>query len=177
MKPRRYGLAVGWLVLVFIAGGCSRAAIPLLVNPTATLAPTPVPLPTRVALPAPTPTLDLIPPGDSEATTMLYDFFAAVAKSDLNRALTYWNTSQSKEYAANVRKMVQEWIEQKRRLTFVAITYLGRDATGKFTPMPLTDARVEQAIARVMVDGIEYQFYLVQLKGGWFIEGVNTFVK
>jgi hypothetical protein len=136
-----------------------------------------VPLPTRVAVVVtPTPTPHLIPPGDnSEATAMLQDFFTALNKGDLEMALAYWNTSSSKEYAANVRKMVQEWITLKRKLTLREITYLGRDATGKFVSMPLTDPRVEQAIAKVYVDGIEYHFYLSQLKGGWFIEGVNTF--
>lgn len=177
MRLHRHTLVLILLVTWFAQAGCAPTSFPWGVNPTATLAPTPTPLPTRVALPAPTPTLHLIPPGDSEATTMLNDFFAALAKGDLNTALTYWNTSQSKEYAANVRAMVQEWITQKRRLSLVAITYLGRDATGKFIPLPITDPRVEQAIARVMIDQIEYQFYLVQLKGGWFIEGVNTFVK
>jgi hypothetical protein len=166
------------LLTMLVGTGCSRIAVPLLVNPTATPMPTQIPLPTRIAIAAPTPTLNLIPPGDtSEATAMLKDFFAALAKSDVNNALTYWNTSQSKEYAANVRKMAQEWIDQKRRLALAEITYLGRDSSGKFIPMPLTDPRVEQAIAKVMVDNLEYQFYLVQLKGGWFIEGVNTFSK
>jgi hypothetical protein len=170
-------MLVVWLTTSALSA-CERVAVPLLVSPTATPVPTQVPLPTRVAVVVPTPTLNLIPPGDdSEATTMLYDFFAALNKGDVNAALTYWNTSQSREYAANVRKMVQEWITHKRRLTLREITYLGRDATGKFIPLPLTDPRVEQAIARVDVDGIEYQFYLSQLKGGWFIEGVNTFPK
>jgi hypothetical protein len=164
-------------LLVMCGGiGCSRVAVPLLVNPTATPLPTQIPLPTRVAVAAPTPTLNLISPGDTgEATAMLKDFFAALAKNDVNDALTYWNVSQSKEYAANVRKIVQEWIDQKRTLTLVAIAYLGRDAAGKVVPLPQTDPRVEQAIAKVMIDSTEYQFYLSQLKGGWVIEGVNTF--
>ncbi|MCI0475107.1 MAG: hypothetical protein L0Y55_02565 [Anaerolineales bacterium] len=174
---------IRWLGLVLLltmfgGTGCSRVAVPLLVNPTPTPPPTQVPLPTRVAVAAPTPTLNLIPPGDtSEATAMLKDFFTALAKGDVDGALTYWNTSQSSAYAANVRKIVQEWIDQKRRLALVEITYLGRDSAGKSVPMPVTDPRVEQAIAKVMIDNIEYQFYLVQLKGGWFIEGVNTFGK
>ncbi|MBM3128821.1 MAG: hypothetical protein FJ009_09390 [Chloroflexi bacterium] len=171
---------LGLAALLTMSGGsgCSRVAVPLLVNPTPTMPPTQVPLPTRVAVIAPTPPLHLIPPGEtSEATTMLKDFFAALAQNDVNAALTYWNLSQSKEYAANVRKIVQEWIDQKRRFSLVAITYLGRDAAGKIAPLPLTDPRVEQAIAKVLVDNLEYQFYLVQLKGGWFIEGVNTFGK
>ncbi|MCX7838293.1 MAG: hypothetical protein N2559_02400 [Anaerolineae bacterium] len=167
-----------FLLTTLWTSACARVSVPLIVNPTATPIPTQVPLPTRVAIVAPTPTLQLIPPGDnSEATTMLQDFFVALGKGDLETALSYWNTSQSKEYAANVRKMVQEWITLKRKLTLREITYLGRDATGKFVSMPLTDPRVEQAIAKVYVDGIEYQFYLSHLKGGWFIEGVNTFVK
>ncbi len=157
---------------------CSRVAVPLLVNPTATPLPTQVPLPTRVTVVAPTPTLNLIPPGDSsEAATMLKDFIAAVARGDVNGALTYWNTSQSSAYAANVRAMVQEWADKRRQLVLGEITYMGRDATGKSVPMLLTDPRVEQAVAKVQIDGLEYQFYLSQLKGGWFIEGVNTFGK
>ena len=54
---------------------------------------------------------------------------------------------------------------------------MGRDATGKSVPMAVTDPRVEQAIAKVQIDGVEHSFFLSQLKGGWFIEGVNTFGK
>lgn len=172
----RLVLLITFVLTSLGTGACSRPA--LLSNPTATPLPTPMLAPTRIAVVAPTPTLHLMPPGDnSEATMMLQDFFTALDRGDLKTALSYWNTSQSKEYAANVRKMVQEWITFKRKLTLREITYLGRDATGKFVSMPLTDPRVEQAIAKVYVDGIEYQFYLSQLKGGWFIEGVNTFVK
>ena len=69
---------------------------------------------------------------------MLKDFFAAVAKGDVTGALTYWNTSQSSAYAANVRKMVQEWVDLKRQLVLGEITYMGRDAAGKSVPMPVT---------------------------------------
>ena len=166
------------LLMVVFAIGCSRVSVPLLSDATPMSLPTQVPLPTRVAVAVPTPTLNLVPPGDtSEAAAMLKDFIAAVAKGDVNGALTYWNTSQSSAYAANVRKMVQEWMDLKRQLVLGEITYLGRDATGKSVAMPVTDPRVDQAIAKVQIDGMEYQFYLSQLKGGWFIEGVNTFGK
>ena len=166
------------LLMVVFAIGCSRVSVPLLSDATPMSLPTQVPLPTRVAVAVPTPTLNLVPPGDtSEAAAMLKDFIAAVAKGDVNGALTYWNTSQSSAYAANVRKMVQEWVDLKRQLVLGEITYLGRDATGKSVAMPVTDPRVDQAIAKVLIDGMEYQFYLSQLKGGWFIEGVNTFGK
>jgi hypothetical protein len=165
-----------FLTMVLIAG-CSRIPVPSIFG-TPTPLPTQVPLPTRVAVAAPTPTLNLIPPGDtSEAAAMLKDFITAVAKNNVAGALTYWNTSQSSAYAANVRAMVQEWADKKRQLTLTGISYMGRDATGKSVPMPLTDPRVDQAIAKVQIDGLEYQFYLSQLKGGWFIEGVNTFGK
>ncbi len=171
--PHRLMTLMTFLMILLETSACF-APSPLLTARTAT--PTLTPLPTRVAVIAPTPTPPL-PGDDSEAVTMLQEFFTALYRGDLNTALTYWNTSQSREYAANVRQMVQEWITYKRRLTLRNITYLGRDATGKFIPLPLTDPRVEQAIARVDIDGIEYQFYLSQLKGGWFIEGVNTFGK
>lgn len=176
--PTRFLLSGLLVVMVVLGIGCSRVAVPLLVNPTPTLPPTQVPLPTRVAIAAPTPTLYLIAPGDnSEARVMLQDFIVALSKGDVNGALTYWNTSQSSAYAANVRKMVQEWADNKQRLVLGEITYMGRDATGKSVVLPMTDPRVEQAIAKVQIDGVEYLFYLSQLKGGWFIEGVNTFAK
>ena len=166
-----------FLLIATFTSGCSMSPMPSIFN-TPTSLPTQVPLPTRVAVAVPTPTLNLVPPGDtSEAAAMLKDFIAAVAKGDVNGALTYWNTSQSSAYAANVRKMVQEWMDLKRQLVLGEITYLGRDATGKSVAMPVTDPRVDQAIAKVQIDGMEYQFYLSQLKGGWFIEGVNTFGK
>jgi hypothetical protein len=163
--------------VTILASGCSRIAVPSIFGSPTPL-PTQVPLPTSIAVAVPTPTLNLIPPGDgSEAVVMLQDFIVAVGKGDVTGALTYWNTSQSATYAANVRTMVQEWADKKRRLVLGTITYMGRDATGKSVPLPVTDPRVEQAIARVQIDGVEYQFYLSQLKGGWFIEGVNTFGK
>ena len=165
-------------VMAVFASGCSRVSVPLLVNPTPTQLPTQFPIPTRVAVAVPTPTLNLIPPGDnSEAAVMLQDFIVAVTKGDVNGALTYWNTSPSSAYAANARKMVQEWVDKKRQLVLGEITYMGRDATGKSVPMAVTDSRVEQAIAKAQIDGAEYSFFLSQLKGGWFIEGVNTFGK
>ena len=73
--------------------------------------------------------------------------------------------------------MVQEWVDLKRQLVLGEITYLGRDEVGKSVPMLVRDLCVDQAIAKVRVDGMEYQFFLSQLKGGWFIEGVNTIGK
>jgi hypothetical protein len=172
-------LRTGLFFLIAILGvGCSRLSIPLLVDATPTSLPTQVLLPTPFAVVVPTPTLNLVPPGDtSEAAAMLKDFIAAIAKGDVNGGLTYWNTSQSSAYAVNVRKMLQEWVDLKRQLVLGEITYMGRDAAGKSVPMSVTDPRVDQAVAKVRVDGMEYQFYLSQLKGGWFIEGVNTLGK
>lgn len=177
LQTRLLGIGL-FFVMVALASGCSRVSVPLLVNPTPPQLPTQVPLPPRVAVAVPTPTLNLIPPGDNtEAAVMLQDFIVAVTKGDVNGALTYWNTSQSSAYAANARKMVQEWVDKKRQLVLGEITYMGRDATGKSVPMAVTDSRVEQAIAKAQIDGAEYSFFLSQLKGGWFIEGVNTFGK
>jgi len=171
----RLSAMIGMTLLIV---GCSRITLPTVLN-TPTPPPTQVPLPTRVAIAVPTPTIaNLLPPGDtSEAATMLRDFFRAVSIGDVEDALTYWVTNQPGQpsgYAANVRKMVQEWITQRRQFTVSEITYSGIDATGKYVTMPMDDPRVEKATARVRVDGIEYRFFLTQLKGGWFIEGVNT---
>ena len=111
---------------------------------------------------------------------MLADFIGAISKSNVNGALTYWNTSQPGQpssYDANVRKMVQEWVDQKRQLVLGDITYSGLDATGKYVSMPIADPRVDKATALVRIDGVTYRFFLTQLKGGWFIEGVNTAAK
>lgn len=174
--------ALGWLSLAMLcAVGCSRVSVPaLFASPTPP--PTPVPLPTRVAIAVPTPTsANLVPPGNtSEAAVMLADFIDAVSKSNVNGALTFWNTSQPGQpsgYDANVRKMVQEWVNQKRPLVLGDITYSGLDATGKYAPLPIDDPRVDKATALVRIDGVPYRFFLTQLKGGWFIEGVNTAAK
>ncbi len=171
--------AIGSLTLTMLfAIGCSRVPVPtLFASPTPP--PTQVPLPTRIAIAVPTPTLaNLVPPdSSSEAATMLHEFIRAVAIGDLEDAMSYWATNlpgQSSGYAANVRKMVHEWITLKRQFIVGEITYSGMDATGKYVTMPMDDPRVEKATARVRVDGIEYRFFLTQLKGGWFIEGVNT---
>lgn len=134
-------LMVGLLfVVAVLAIGCSSVSVPLIVNLAPTQPPTQVPLPTRVVLAVPTPTLNLVPPGDSaEAAVMLKDFVAAVSTGNVDGALTYWNTSQSSTYAANARKMVQEWADKKRQLVLGEITYMGRDTTGKSVPMPVTD--------------------------------------
>jgi hypothetical protein len=161
--------------------GCSKISVPLIFSPTPTLPPTQVSIPTLIVVAVPSPTLNLVPPGDNaEAAVMLKDFVEAVSRGNVDGALTYWNTKQPGQpsgYAANVRKMVQEWADKKRQLVLGEITYFGRDTTGKSVAMPVTDPRVEQAIAKVQIDGVEYQFYLTQLKGGWYIEGVNTFSK
>lgn len=171
--------AIGCL-LILSSVACSPVRIPtFFASPTPP--PTPVPLPTRVAIAVPTPTIaNLIPPGDSEAATMLADFIDAISKGNVNGALTYWNTSQPGQpsgYEANVRKMVQEWVDQKRKLVLGEITYSGLDATGKYVTMPIDDPRVDKATALVRIDGVLYRFFLTQLKGGWFIEGVNTAAK
>jgi hypothetical protein len=43
--------------------------------------------------------------------------------------------------------------------------------------LPIDDPRVDKATAFVRIDGVTYRFFLTQLKGGWFIEGVNTAAK
>jgi hypothetical protein len=175
---RLFGFGIFALGL-FTLSGCAPMALPSVFNASPTPPPTQVPVPTRVAIAVPTPTApNLFPGGDnSEAATMLKDFIVAVAQGDLDGALTYWNTSQPGQptgYSANVRKMVQGWIEQKQVLRLGAITYTGIDGSGKSVTMPASDPRVERATALVTIDGVEYKFFLTQLKGGWFIEGVNT---
>jgi hypothetical protein len=175
----RVGLSALALMLSILVASCSNVSVPIVLANTPTRPPTQVPLPTRVAVAVPTPTIaNLIPPGDtSEAVTMLNDFIEAVTKGDIDGALSYWDTSQPSQpsgYAANVRKMVQDWIDKKRRLVLADIAYSGLDATGKYVAMPLSDPRVEHATAKIQIDGAEYLFYLIQLKGGWIIDGVNT---
>jgi hypothetical protein len=177
-------LAVFGLVLLGLFSiGCSKSSIPLALNSTPTAFPTPVPLPTKIAVaaPTPTPTLVLLAPGDtSEAVTLLNDFIQAVVFGNLEGAMSFWNTSQPGQasgYDANVRKMVKGWIDKKSNLVIGNITYSGLDGTGKSVSMPIEDPRVEKATAKVYIDGVEYQFYMLLLKGGWFIEGVNTFAK
>lgn len=175
----RIGLSALGLMLAVLCASCSTPSIPIIIANTPTPLPTQVPLPTRVAIAVPTPTVaNLIPPGDtSEATTMLSDFIEAVTTGDIEGALSYWDTSQPGQpsgYAANVRKMVQDWIDNKRQLVLTDIAYSGLDSTGKYVTMPLSDPRVERATAKMKIDGLEYSVFLIQLKGGWVIEGVNT---
>ena len=175
----RVGLSALGLMLSLLVASCSNVSVPIVLTNTPTRLPTQVPLPTRVAVAVPTPTIaNLIPPGDtSEATTMLTDFIEAITTGDIDGALSYWDTSQPGQpsgYAANVRKMVQDWIDNKRQLVLADIAYSGLDATGKYVPMPLSDPRVERATAKIKIDGVDYSFFLIQLKGGWVIEGVNT---
>lgn len=172
--------AIGLSLALLCIVGCAPIPIPaFFASPTPP--PTQVPLPTRVAIAVPTPTLaNLVPPGDSEAAMILTDFIDAISKGNVNGALTYWNTSQPGQpagYDANVRKMVQEWVDQKRQLILTDITYSGVDATGKYVAMSIDDPRVDKATAFVRIDGVTYRFFLTQLKGGWFIEGVNTAAK
>jgi hypothetical protein len=111
---------------------------------------------------------------------MLNDFIQAVVFGNMDGAMSFWNTSQPGQpsgYDANVRKMVQTWIDKKQQLVVGNTTYSGTDGAGKSVTMPLSDPRVEKATAKMYVDSVEYQFYLTLLKGGWFIEGVNTFAK
>jgi len=177
MKRKTGLIAVG--LLAVLAVGCSGVSVPSLFNNTPTPPPTQVPLPTRIAIAVPTPTVaNLFPAGDStDAAVMLKDFIDAVSKGNTARALTFWDTYQPGQpagFAANVEKLIQEWIAQKRRLVLGEITYSGLDTSGKYVTLPMNDPRVERATALIRVDGIEYRFFLTQLKGGWFIEGVNT---
>ena len=173
---RRWLSAFG-LFITLLAVGCSGASVPSAFNQTATPPPTQVPLPTRVAVAVPT-VPNLISPGDnSEAAQMLQDFYQAISQGDVSGAMSFWDTSQPGQpsgYEANVRKMVQGWIDKKSQLVLGDISYTGPDGTGKYIPMPLSDPRIERATAKVKIDGVDYQFFLVQLKGGWFIGGVNT---
>ena len=175
---RKLLFAFGLLASIVLAS-CSLSPLPAIFNNTPTPPPTQVPLPTRVAIPVPTPTVaNLWLANDtSEAGQMLKDFIEAVTTGNLEGALSYWNTSQPGQlsgYANNVRKIVQEWIDKKRQLVVNDIIYAGVDATGKSVTMTRDDPRVDRATAGVRIDGIDYRFYLTLLKGGWFIEGVNT---
>jgi hypothetical protein len=172
----------GWLsafglFVALVAAGCSGVSVPPVFNQTATPLATQVPLPTRVAIAVPT-VPNLIPAGDnSEAAQMLQDFYQAIAQGDVSGAMSLWDTSQPGQpsgYETNVRKMVQGWVDKKSQFGLGDISYTGPDGTGKYVPMPLSDPRVERATAKVKIDGVDYQFFLVQLKGGWFIGGVNT---
>lgn len=170
--------ALGLLWLAVWTTSCSGVSVQSVFNKTPTPPPTQVQLPTRIAVAVPTDVPNLIPAGDnSEAVQMLNDFVQAVSLGDLSGAMTYWDTSQPGQptgYEANVRKMVQGWIDKKTKFGLGDISYTGPDGTGKSIAMPMSDPRVEKATAKVKVDGADYLFYMVQLKGGWFISGVNT---
>ena len=174
---RRWLFALGLVSMMMLAVGCSGVSLPSVFNKTPTALPTQVPMPTRVAVAVPT-VPNLIPSGDnSEAAQMLKDFIQAVSTGDVDGAMTYWDTSQSSQsstYESNVRKMIELWSSNKMQLVLGDISYTGPDGTGKYVPMPLSDPRVERATAKVKIDGVDYAFYLTQLKGGWFIGGVNT---
>jgi hypothetical protein len=179
MKMRKQLFVIGVLVLATLFGaGCAKVPVPSAFA-TPTLPPTQIPLPTRFAVAVATPVvINQVPASDqSEATTMLVDFIKTIAASNVDMGLTYWDTAQpgqSTTYAANVRKMLQDWVDNKRTLVLTGITYLGLDTNGKYVPISMLDPRVEQATAKVSIDGIEYLFFLKQFKGGWSIEGVNT---
>jgi len=174
---RRCVFALGIVSVMVLAVGCSGVSLPSVFSKTPTPLPTQVPLPTRVAIAVPT-VPNLVPAGDnSEAAQMLNNFIQAVSTGDVDEAMTYWDTSQSNQpstYEANVRKMVEMWASNKMQLVLGDISYTGPDGTGKYIPMPLSDPRVERATAKVKIDGVDYSFFLTQLKGGWFIGGVNT---
>lgn len=173
---RRWLFALGVISVMEFMVGCSGVPLPSVFNKTSTPLPTQVPMPTRMAIAVPT-VSNLVPTGDnSEAAQMLRDFIQAVSTGDVNGAMTYWDTSQSNQpssYDANVRKMVELWASNKMQLVLGDISYTGPDGTGKYVPMPLSDPRVERGTAKVKVDGVDYSFFLTQLKGGWFIGGVN----
>jgi hypothetical protein len=182
MKMRKQLSVIGLFLLAAIfAVGCGKVAVPS-VFATSTPPQPQVGLPTRFAVAVATPTvINLVPASNqSEATTMLTDFIKTIAAGNVDIGLTYWDTAQPGQattYAANVRKMLQDWVDNKRTLVLTDITYLGLDVNGKYVPIPMSDPRVEQATAKIRIDATEYLFYLKQFKGGWSIEGVNTFSK